>query len=88
MKDDLNIPLPRQKDSVVANMRRDKYSLTRDMQALEFNTAIVNNILQMKRIGGSVKNAVRNLKPEQKPKIWLFFLIVSKILTVLSKGNN
>jgi len=45
MKDDFNIPLPRQEDSVAANMRRDKYSLTRDMQALEFNTAIVTRLL-------------------------------------------
>jgi len=53
MKDELNIPLPRQEDSVAANMRRDKYSLTRDLQAMEFNSAIVT------RMAADAKNKVK-----------------------------
>ncbi len=53
MKDELSIPLPRQEDSVAANMRRDKYSLTRDVQAMEFNTAIVT------RMAADAKNKVK-----------------------------
>jgi hypothetical protein len=41
MKDELSIQLPKEEDFVAANKRRDKYALTRDQQALEFNAAIV-----------------------------------------------
>jgi formylmethanofuran dehydrogenase subunit E len=41
MKNDISIQLPKAEDFVAANKRRDKYALTRDLQALEFNQAIV-----------------------------------------------
>jgi DNA-directed RNA polymerase subunit RPC12/RpoP len=41
MKNDITIQLPRQEDFVAANKRRDKYAITRDIQAREFNEAIV-----------------------------------------------
>jgi len=41
MKDDTIIQITKVEDFVAANMRRDKYALTRDVQALEFNQAIV-----------------------------------------------
>jgi formylmethanofuran dehydrogenase subunit E len=41
MKNDTTIQLLKEEDFVAANMRRDKYALTRDLQALEFNQAIV-----------------------------------------------
>ncbi len=44
MKDELNIPVPKEEDFVAANKRRDKYALTRDLQALEFNQAILSRI--------------------------------------------
>ncbi len=53
MRDELSIPLPRQEDTVAANMRRDKYSLTRDVQAMEFNSAIVT------RMAADAKNKVK-----------------------------
>ena len=44
MKDDINIPVPKEEDFVAANKRRDKYALTRDLQASEFNQAILTRI--------------------------------------------
>lgn len=41
MKNDITIQILKQEDFVAANKRRDKYALTRDLQALEFNEAIV-----------------------------------------------
>jgi len=45
MKNEIEIPLIKAEDVVAANMRRDKYSLTRDVQAREFNEAIVTRLL-------------------------------------------
>jgi hypothetical protein len=41
MKNETIIQLTKEEDFVAANKRRDKYALTRDLQALEFNQAIV-----------------------------------------------
>jgi hypothetical protein len=41
MKNDITIQIPKEEDFVAANKRRDKYALIRDLQALEFNEAIV-----------------------------------------------
>lgn len=41
MKDEINIPVLKQEDFVAANKRRDDYALRRDLQAQEFNEAIV-----------------------------------------------
>jgi hypothetical protein len=53
MKDDIIIPITKEEDFVAANKRRDKYALTRDLQALEFNQAIVT------REGMEAKNLVK-----------------------------
>ncbi len=45
MKNEIEIPLLKEEDIVAANMRRDKYSATRDVQAKEFNEAIVTRLL-------------------------------------------
>jgi hypothetical protein len=45
MKDELNVPLLREEDFVAANLRRDNYSLKRDLQAQEFNDAIVSRMV-------------------------------------------
>jgi len=45
MKDEINIPLQKEEDFVAANIRRDNYSRIRDLQALEFNTAIAGRLL-------------------------------------------
>ena len=45
MKNEINIPVPREEDFVAANKRRDKYALKRDLQASEFNGAIVTRLL-------------------------------------------
>ena len=41
MKNDISIPLTKEEDFVAANKRRDLYAQKRDIQALEFNAAIV-----------------------------------------------
>jgi hypothetical protein len=40
MKDEITIPIPKEEDFTAANMRRDKYAITRDQQAQEYNRAI------------------------------------------------
>jgi hypothetical protein len=50
MKDELDIPIQKQEDFVAANLRRDKYSQIRDLQALEFNTAIASRLLAKDKI--------------------------------------
>lgn len=45
MKNEIEIPILKEEDIIAANMRRDKYSITRDVQAREFNEAIVTRLL-------------------------------------------
>jgi hypothetical protein len=45
MKNEIEIPIQREEDFVAANLRRDKYSQTRDLQNQEFNTAIASRLL-------------------------------------------
>jgi len=45
MKNEIEIPIQREEDFVAANLRRDKYSQTRDLQAMEYNTAIATRLL-------------------------------------------
>jgi len=45
MKNEIEIPIQKEEDFVAANLRRDKYSQTRDIQAQEFNTAIASRLL-------------------------------------------
>jgi hypothetical protein len=45
MKNEIEIPVIREENLVAANMRREKYSITRDVQAREFNEAIVARLL-------------------------------------------
>jgi Zn finger protein HypA/HybF involved in hydrogenase expression len=45
MKNEIEIPIQKEEDFVAANLRRDKYSQTRDLQAQEFNTAIAARLL-------------------------------------------
>jgi Zn finger protein HypA/HybF involved in hydrogenase expression len=45
MKNEIEIPIQKVEDFVAANLRRDKYSQTRDLQAQEFNTAIASRLL-------------------------------------------
>ena len=45
MKDELDIPIQKEEDFVAANIRRDNYSQVRDLQAMEFNTAIASRLL-------------------------------------------
>ena len=42
MKNEIEIPIQKQEDLVAANLRRDNYSSTRDVQAMEFNNAIAS----------------------------------------------
>jgi DNA-directed RNA polymerase subunit RPC12/RpoP len=50
MKDELDIPIQKQEDFVAANLRRDKYSQIRDLQASEFNTAIASRLIAKDKI--------------------------------------
>lgn len=45
MKDDITIPIIKEEDFVAATMRRDSYALKRDLQAQEFNSAIVTRMI-------------------------------------------
>jgi Zn finger protein HypA/HybF involved in hydrogenase expression len=45
MKNEIDIPIQKEEDFVAANIRRDKYSQVRDLQAQEFNTAIASRLL-------------------------------------------
>lgn len=45
MKNEIDIPVLKEEDSVAANIRRDNYSLVRDKQNLEFNGAIATRLL-------------------------------------------
>jgi hypothetical protein len=45
MKNEIEIPILKEEDFVAANLRRDKYSQIRDLQAQEFNTAIASRLL-------------------------------------------
>ena len=44
MKNDINIPVPKEEDVAALNKRRDNYAITRDLQALEFNEAITKRL--------------------------------------------
>lgn len=45
MKNEIEIPIQKEEDFVAANLRRDKYSQTRDLQAQEYNSAIASRLL-------------------------------------------
>jgi hypothetical protein len=45
MKNEIEIPIQKEEDLVAANVRRDNYSRVRDLQAMEFNTAIASRLL-------------------------------------------
>ena len=45
MKNEIDIPIQKEEDMVAANIRRDNYSQIRDLQALEYNTAIAGRLL-------------------------------------------
>jgi hypothetical protein len=49
MKNEITIPILRQENLVAANMRRDTYAAKRDLQAREFNEAIVTRLLSEKK---------------------------------------
>jgi hypothetical protein len=50
MKDEIFIPVLKKEDFVAATIRSNKYSLKRDLQALEFNGAIASRLLAQSKI--------------------------------------
>jgi hypothetical protein len=44
MKNEITIPLVREENLVAAGKRRERYSLSRDIQAAEFNSAIAKRL--------------------------------------------
>jgi hypothetical protein len=44
MKNEITIPLVREENLVAAGKRRERYSLSRDIQAEEFNSAIAKRL--------------------------------------------
>jgi predicted Zn-ribbon and HTH transcriptional regulator len=50
MKNEIDIPIQKEEDQVAANVRRDNYSRVRDLQAMEFNTAIAGRLLAKDKI--------------------------------------
>jgi late competence protein required for DNA uptake (superfamily II DNA/RNA helicase) len=49
MKDEIIIPVLKEEDFVAANLRRDKYALSRDLLAQESNKAIAARLMAMSR---------------------------------------
>jgi predicted Zn-ribbon and HTH transcriptional regulator len=49
MKDNITIPVLKDEDIAAANKRRENYAYTRDLQAREFNDAIVKRLLMEAR---------------------------------------
>jgi hypothetical protein len=45
MKNEISIPVLKEEDSAAAKIRRDNYSMGRDIQAMEFNEAITARLL-------------------------------------------
>jgi formamidopyrimidine-DNA glycosylase len=45
MKDEITIPVLKEEDLITAAERRRKYSISRDLQAMEFNGAIASRLL-------------------------------------------
>lgn len=41
MKNDINIPIPKEEDIIALDKRRLSYAASRDLQAAEFNDAII-----------------------------------------------
>jgi predicted Zn-ribbon and HTH transcriptional regulator len=50
MKNEIDIPIQKEEDFVAANLRRDKYSQTRDLQAQEYNSAIASRLLAKDKV--------------------------------------
>ena len=50
MKNEIEIPIQKEEDLIAANVRRDNYSRVRDLQAMEFNTAIASRLLAKDKI--------------------------------------
>jgi Zn finger protein HypA/HybF involved in hydrogenase expression len=50
MKNEISIPVLKEEDSVAAKIRRDNYSMGRDIQATEFNEAIAARLLAEQKI--------------------------------------
>jgi len=50
MKNEISIPVLKEEDSVAAKIRRDNYSMGRDIQATKFNEAIAARLLAEQKI--------------------------------------
>jgi rRNA maturation endonuclease Nob1 len=50
MKNEISIPVLKEEDSAAAKIRRDNYSMGRDIQAMEFNEAITARLLAEQKI--------------------------------------
>jgi rubrerythrin len=53
MKTDITIPVPKVEDVVALDKRRESYAAARDLQASEFNEAII------KRLQSEAKNVIK-----------------------------
>ena len=49
MKNEITIPVLKEEDFIAATIRREKYSLGRDLQAKKFNEAIASRLLAIDR---------------------------------------
>jgi rRNA maturation endonuclease Nob1 len=45
MKNNIEIPVPKEEDIIALKKRREDYAVTRDLQALEYNQSIAKRIL-------------------------------------------
>lgn len=68
MKNEIDIPIQKEEDLVAANIRRDNYSQIRDLQALEFNTAIASRLLAKDKTPVKCDKCGKEFIPESNAK--------------------
>jgi predicted Zn-ribbon and HTH transcriptional regulator len=68
MKNEIEIPIQKEEDLVAANIRRDNYSQIRDLQALEFNTAIASRLLAKDKTPVKCDKCGKEFIPEANAK--------------------
>jgi PHP family Zn ribbon phosphoesterase len=64
MKNEIEIPVQKEEDFVAANLRRDIYSQTRDVQAQEYNTAISARLLAQEKNQSTCEKCGRRFTSE------------------------
>ena len=64
MRNEIIIPVLKEEDTVAANLRRDKYSQKRDVQAKEFNDAIITRLAAEAKVHVKCEKCGKEFEPE------------------------